>query len=173
MYTDLKLQTETTDSNLQFIREKIYQLRSAIMYSMSNELVKIPNNIVTAVKVDEEGHLWFVSKRPMQYVEQCEQTFPARLHFFRKGASFFVVVSGKATIVNKDLPAGDAAAIAEDYEKPVLIKMTMRDIEYTEPEAERQKNKIEILLENSYKWLMHTVAFHHHSKSVFQKLQQY
>jgi hypothetical protein len=85
MTTDLNTQTTTTDSNLQFIREKIYQVRSAIMYSMSNELVKIPNNIITAVKVDEEGQLWFISKRPVQDLEQCEQSFPVRLHFFVKG----------------------------------------------------------------------------------------
>ena len=48
-----------------FIREKVYGLHSAVMYSMSNELIKIPNNIITAVKVDEEGQLWFISKRPV------------------------------------------------------------------------------------------------------------
>src|SRR6476469_3345757 len=90
------------DLNLQFIREKVYQLRSAIMYSMSNELVKIPNNVVTALRIDEEGQLWFLSKRPAQFVSECEQDFPARLHFYRKGTNFFVEVSGKATIVNHE-----------------------------------------------------------------------
>src|SRR5258706_11538345 len=90
----------TNDSNLQFIREKILQIRSAVMYSMSNALVKIPNNIVTAINVDDEGHLWFLSKRPLQYVEQCEQNFPARLVFYRKGIPFYVEVSGNAIIVN-------------------------------------------------------------------------
>ena len=161
------------DSNLQFIREKIYQLRSAIMYSMSNELVKIPNSIVTAVKVDEEGQLWFVSKSHLQNLAQCEQSFPVRLHFFRKGTNFFVVVSGKAFIVNNaDTTLNEHGFVNGNKEKPVLIKMSMSDIEYTEPEARREKNKLEIFLENSYKWLLHTIAFHRHSKSVFQKLQQ-
>jgi len=173
MTTDLNLQA-TTDSNLQFIREKIYQVRSAIMYSMSNEVVKMPNNIVTAVKVDDEGQLWFVSRHPAQNIDQCEESFPARLHFYRKGTSFFLVVSGKATIVNKAFTAINEPGCIEDNKKetPVLIKMTMLNIEYTEPAAQREKNKLEIFLENSYKWLLHTVAFHRHSKSVFQKLQQ-
>jgi general stress protein 26 len=161
------------DSNLQFIREKIYQLRSAIMYSMSNELVKIPNSIVTAVKVDEEGQLWFVSKSHLQNLAQCEQSFPVRLHFFRKGTNFFVVVSGKAFIVNNaDAQLNSHGTLGDDQEKSILIKMSMNDIEYTEPEARREKNKLEIFLENSFNWLLHTIAFHRHSKSVFQKLQQ-
>jgi hypothetical protein len=32
----------------------------------------------------------------------------------------------------------------DDKEKPVLIKMTMRDIEYTEPAARKEKSKLEI-----------------------------
>src|SRR4030095_4399493 len=91
-----------TDSNLQFIREKIYKVRSAIMYSMSDEVIKFPNSIVTAVRVDDEGQLWFLCKKPMIWVNECEQHFPARLKFYRKGVSFFVEVSGKATIVKNN-----------------------------------------------------------------------
>jgi general stress protein 26 len=91
-----------TDSNLQFIREKIYQVRSAIMYSMSDEVIKFPNSIATAVRVDDEGQLWFLCKKPVQFVSECEQNFPARLKFYRKGISFFLEVSGKATIVNNN-----------------------------------------------------------------------
>ena len=55
----------STDTNLQFIREKIYTVKSAIMYSMSNELIKLPNCLVEAVKVDNEGQLWFLCKAPV------------------------------------------------------------------------------------------------------------
>jgi len=161
-----------TDSNLQFIREKIYQVRSAIMYSMSNEVVKMPNNIVTAIRVDDEGQLWFFSKRPVQFVSECEQTFPARLKFYRKGVSFFLEISGKATIMNSaanvDVMKDTAKSINE---KPVLIKMSMTNVEYVEPE-ERKKNKLEMVLENGYNWLLKTLAFPRHSKPVLTRLPQ-
>jgi general stress protein 26 len=164
-----------TDSNLQFIREKIYQVRSAIMYSMSDELVKLPNNIVTAVRVDDEGQLWFLSKRPLQFVSECEQSFPARLKFYRKGVSFFLEVSGKATIMNntsevKQPPQANAEKTTQ--QKPVLIKMTMINIEYVESEEKRKKSRAEIILENGYKWLLKTAAFHRHSKTVLHRLHQ-
>lgn len=161
-----------TDSNLQFIREKIYQVRSAIMYSMSNEVVKMPNNIVTAIRVDEEGHLWFLSKRPLHFVSQCEQSFPARLKFYRKGINFFLEISGKATIMGNNNEA-DVMATSDKTirEKPVLIKMTMNNIEYVEPE-ERKKSRIETVLENGYNWLSKTLAFDRHSKPVLTRLPQ-
>lgn len=163
----------TTDGNLQFIRQKIYQLRSAIMYSMSNELVKIPNNIVTAIRVDDEGNLWFLAKRPSQFVSECEQNFPARLHFYRKGIRFFMEVSGKATIVNNACNLGTAETdVAGVQEKPILIKMTMRNIEYVEAAERKRKTKLDVLFENGYKWLARTIAFHRHTKPVLAKLHR-
>src|SRR5687767_7328396 len=120
----------TNDNNLQFIRDKVYQLRSAIMYSMSNGLVKIPNHIVTAIRVDDQGHLWFLAKRPAQHLSECEQTFPARLHFYRKGVNFFLEISGKAMIVTNESTQLNENTTDTTYDRPVLIKMTMVNIEY-------------------------------------------
>jgi hypothetical protein len=152
-----------TDNNLQFIREKIYTVRSAIMYSMSNELVKLPNCIVEAVNVDNEGQLWFICKPPAYKVDQCASSFPARLHFYKKGTFFHIEVSGKATIMNdvyKD----------NSNEKSLLIKMTMNSVEYTEPQ-EKRKNRMDIILEQGYKWLLRTIAVPHDTRPVLSKLQ--
>jgi hypothetical protein len=152
MATDVNM---LSDGNLQFIRQKIYQLRSAIMYSMSNELVKIPNNIVTAIRVDDEGNLWFLSKRPAQFVSECEQNFPARLHFYRN--------------VND---GSDINTSIAGFEKPVLIKMTMKNIEYVEPAERKRKSRVEMMIENGYKWLARTIAFPRHSKPLLAKLHR-
>lgn len=157
------------DPNLQFIREKIYDIRSAIMYSMSNDLVKLPNNIVTAVKVDNDGNLWFTCKRPAEYIDQCEATFPVRLHFYRKGAVCHIEVSGKATIVNEDRNA-PFITTTNGSEKPLLVKMSMNTVEYTQPQ-EKKKNKFEIILEQGYRWLLRTVAVSHDTRPILAKLQ--
>lgn len=153
----------TTDYNLQFIRQKIYTVRSAIMYSMSNELIKLPNCIVEAVKVDNEGQLWFICKPPGYQVDQCVSSFPARLHFYRKGTLFHIEVSGKATIMN-DVYADNTK------EKSLLIKMTMNSIEYTEPQ-EKRKTKVDAMLEQGYKWLLRTIALPHDRRPILSKLQ--
>jgi hypothetical protein len=162
------------DVNLQFIREKITQLRSAVMYDASDGLVKLGNDIVTAIRVDDEGQLWFVTNNPQHPVEECEQSFPARLCFYRKGIHFTLEISGKATIVNDDysydyiVPDVDRAKKS----KKVLVKLAMINIEYTEPQAKRPKSRVEMMLENWYDWFLRTVSVQHDSESVLKKLRQ-
>ena len=156
-----------TDSNFRFICDKIQELRTAVMYSMSNELVRLPNDIVTYVNIDEEGQLWFLSHLPPQLVSECEREFPARLHFFRKGYDYFIEVSGKAEIIS------DISSDSENQENnAVLIKMTMRNVEYREPHARREKTKMQLALEKSYKWMLKNIGFSHSGESVLNKLHQ-
>jgi general stress protein 26 len=156
------------DNNLQFIRQKIYEIKNAVMYSMSNDLVRMPNNIVTVLKVDDEGQLWFLCNPPSFKVEECEAVFPARLHFYRKGKFFHIEVSGKAIIMNREYEAN----LTTSEKKPVLIKMSMNNIEYTVINEKRPKGRIEVMLENGYKWLLKTIAIPRHEKSVLSKLHQ-
>lgn len=156
-----------SDSNFRFISEKIAQLRTAVMYSMSNELVKLPNDIVNYVNIDGDGQLWFLSHLPLQLLSECEKSFPARLHFFRKGYDYFVEVSGKATIVS------DIYSNAEGRDKnAVLIKMTMRNIEYREPHTPREKTRVQLLVEKTYRWMLRNIGFAHSGESVLHKLHQ-
>ncbi|MFI5131048.1 MAG: hypothetical protein ACHQFX_13695 [Chitinophagales bacterium] len=161
------------DTNLQFIREKIIQLRSAVMYDASNGLVKLGNDVVTAIRVDDEGHLWFVTNNPSHRIEECEQCFPARLCFYRKGIQFTMEISGRATIVNDsysyDLTVSDPRP---KNSNKVLVKLAMINIEYTEPHAKRPKSKVEMVLENWYTWFLRTVSVHHNTGSVLKKLRQ-
>lgn len=153
------------DTNLQFIREKIYQLRNAIMYSMSNELIRIPNTIVTAIRIDEEGHLWFTCKAPANYVNEYEQSFPARLHFFKKGLLYYMEVSGKATIIK------NFEKIPDYPEQSLLIRMNISNAEYAEPQV-RNKTRLDVLMENIYSWFMRTVSFPRTTKPTLAKLHQ-
>jgi hypothetical protein len=163
------------DTNLQFIREKIIQLRSAVMYVASDELVKLGNDVVTAIRVDDEGQLWFVTHNPPHRIEECEQTFPARLCFYRKGVDFSMEISGKANIVNYNYSYDQTGSGKIDGSKKpgkVLVKLSMINIEYLEPHARRVKSKVEIVLENWYNWFLRTVSVQHDSESVLKKLRQ-
>lgn len=152
--------------NLQFIREKISHVRTAVMYSMSNSLIRLPNGIVSAVKVDEEGQLWFVCRGTI--MKEYEQSFPVRLCFYRKGVDYSVEVSGKAVIVNNNYSKNPDAD-----EKNLLIRMNMMNIEYREPNTRKPKNKFEVFLENGYKWFLRTAAINRSgSESVLAKLHQ-
>ncbi len=155
------------DNNLEFIREKIYDIRSAIMYSMSNELVRIPNSIVNAVNVDDEGYVWFICKRPAHSIDQCEQEFPARLVFYKKGRGSHIEVTGKAIVVNNEYTNYFAADANGDT--PLLLKMCMQAVEYSEPQ-EKKKTKMENWIQTGYQWFLRTAAVSHDAKPDLSRL---
>jgi hypothetical protein len=168
-------QVMAQDLHLGFIREKIYRLRTAVMYSMSDSIFRLPNDIVTAMKVDDEGQLWFICRAYFPESEQHERSFPVRLRFYRKGVDFYIEVSGKATIVNTDYPGANKVRDKKDSAKDqkfFLIKMSMINIEYTEPHAKKPKSKLESFLESGYKWFLRTAAYKSQSASVLAKLHQ-
>jgi hypothetical protein len=155
------------DTNYQFIREKIYRLHSAIMYSMSNELIKIPNSIITVLRIDDEGHLWFQCKAPVHHIQHYEQSFPARLHFFRKGVRYFMEVSGSTAIIRSQ---DSNNIINGTKEAALLLKMNINSVAYVEPEA-RKKNRFEHFFENAFNWVLHAIPIPRSSKSFLTKLQ--
>lgn len=158
----------TTDTNLNDIREKIYKLRTAIMYSMSNDVCKLPNSIVTALQVSDEGELWFICQKPFQDVPEYEQSFPVSLHFYRKGFFFHLEVSGKASIMDDDY-SGYLSNEFSAKGKVLLIRMSMNSIEYTEPYGKNEKSRLELIVERGYKWILRNIAFPHHSKPALNK----
>jgi general stress protein 26 len=164
-----------TDTNLQFIKEKINQIRTAVMYTMSNSLVKLPNDLVTLVRIDEEANLWFLSRQPNHLPDQCETEFPARLCFYRKGINYFVEVSGKASVINNSYQVPEKYADTTELvsnQKPMLVKMSMVNVEYNEPHAESSQTLFEGWLRNVYKWILKHVAVNRSAESILSKLHK-
>lgn len=157
-----------TDTNLSEIRKKIYKLRTAIMYTICDEVWRLPNSIVTALQVDDEGQLLFICQKPLHDIAEYDHSFPARLHFYHKGVFFHLEVSGKATIVEEDY-SGYLPEEAPAKEKLMLIRMTMNSIEYTEPYGKKQRNRFEAFIEKGYKWMLRNIAWPHHSKPELSK----
>src|SRR5262245_60438322 len=111
-----------TDSNLHFIKTKIYEVRSAIMYNYSNDVVRLPNGIVDVIMVDSEGQLWFTFDRPPYHSDQYSRVFPVTLQFHRKGTMFHLEISGTAEI--EDELHNENEVIADK----LLLKMKMKNI---------------------------------------------
>ena len=152
------------DANLHFIREKIYEIKSAVMYSMSEGVVRLPNSIVSVVKVDDEGQLWFLCTPPARRLGASECVFPARLLFYRKGKSFHVEVSGRATIINNEFESNKTS------DNPLLIKMDMTNVEYSSVAERKPRGRFESMVTDTYKWLLRTIALPRQERSVLSKL---
>lgn len=129
-----------TNQQLNFLQEKIQEIGSAIFFNLSDSVLKLPTSIVSTLKVDEYGYVWFFIQKPKQNLKEFETEFPVRLDFFRKGKSYFLQVSGKGWMVNDpeemnsfvSLPDEALQAAATDM---VLVKVKILKAEYYETKS--------------------------------------
>src|ERR1700712_3400130 len=88
------------DKALQFISEKIEEIKVAIFYCHSNSPLKINNTIIQTFKVDDCGNITFFINRPQQLISQFDREFPVGLNYFKKGKNYFMNIFGKARIIH-------------------------------------------------------------------------
>jgi general stress protein 26 len=120
---------------LSFLQQKIMDLEQALFFNMSQAVLKLPVSIVTALHVDEVGHVWFMVRRPTQKLNEFDREFLARLEFYKKGKDFFLQVSGKACLVTDPEEIHNALHLPEEvrYEASstmVLVKLKIAGIHY-------------------------------------------
>ena len=130
-------------SDLPFLQQKIQELKSALFFSQNSSLLRMATTIVSILKVDELGQLWFFVPRPQQALHEFDREFPVRLEFFRKGKGFYLHITGKAYIVND--PEEVNSLLFEDLKEQmcsnmVLIKVKMGRADYFESVAGTHHN---------------------------------
>lgn len=118
-----------------FLRKKVMELEQALFYNESNAVLRLPTSLINALHVDEAEQVWFLIARPAQHLNEFDRTFSARLDFYRKGKSFYLQVSGKATIVDDPEDINNSLGISAEIKRQaassmVLVKMKMSGIFY-------------------------------------------
>jgi general stress protein 26 len=162
---------------LSFIQHKIEELRNALFFSASESLLKIPTHIVNVLKVDELGQIWFAIPKPAQHIHEFDNSFAAKLDFFKKGKDFYLKILGKAFIVNDPEEINTIIYINDEIKDQarkneiVLMKVKITHADYAEKKpAQAPANSIltnaRLLL---YKWFAHSQK-NEHSLSVFKKV---
>jgi hypothetical protein len=120
-------------SDLQFLQQKIQELRNALLFSQNTSLLRLATTVVSVIKVDEFGQMWFFVPQPKQVLQEFDREFPVKLEFFKKGKEFFLHVSGKAFIVSD--PEEMNGLVPEDIREQtgnhlVLIRVKMLKADY-------------------------------------------
>ena len=123
-----------------FLQEKIEQIGSAIFFNQSDSILKLPTSVISTIKVDDYGYVWFFVKKPKQNVLEFDNDFPVRLDFFKKGIEYFLQVSGKGWMVTDP---EEMCAFLEMYndvdpsvmDNNVLVKVKMMKAEYFETQT--------------------------------------
>lgn len=152
-----------TDTNLQFIREKLNRLKRGIMFNHSQDFMKLPDNMVETLNVDEEGRLWFIVKRPPEFADQCAKNFPARLRLYQKGVFYYMEIGGNASVESYHYDAGG--------EEALLLRMDLATVEYAEPFKEKEPGALKKYLTNTYHRLLKLFSFHPSASGVYPNIQ--
>jgi hypothetical protein len=138
-------------NQLQFFQEKIAEIKSAVLYNLSDTVLKIPNTIISEVLVDEVGQVWFFVNRPKQYINEFDKGFYARLHFLRKGQNFIIMVEGKANLVTDPEEINELLYLPEPMKQrarneQLLIKLKVTHIEYAEKKVKNPNGSMDNIL---------------------------
>jgi len=81
------------------LKSKIMELQSALFFTESLSIIKLPTHVISDVVVDEAGNIWFVIPKPAMHIDAYEMEMPAKLDFFKKGMDFFVKARGTAFLL--------------------------------------------------------------------------
>ncbi|HEY9363703.1 MAG TPA: hypothetical protein VIQ00_10605 [Chitinophagaceae bacterium] len=148
----------TTDTHLQFLQQKIMEIKSALFFSMNSAVLKFPTSLITAFKVDDLGCIWFFTNKPQQNIQEFDRTFPARLDFFRKGVDQQLKISGKAYIITDPEELNNLINISDDIKMKamnelILIKVKVVNVECFDIRREPNENWLQGISTKLYRML--------------------
>ena len=122
------------DRNLDFLKEKIEDIKIALFKTELNPDLQLPNNIIQTLKVEDDGTVWFFTSCNGSQADQIGKPFYAYLSYQKKGSDCHLQLSGKATLVKDD---DDGLFSICNYSKGtygrlVLVKMKIMQAEFFE-----------------------------------------
>lgn len=89
-----------TDQNLEFITEKIMQIKTALCV-IEHEMFPVKTHIIQILYADKEGNIYFNMIKPLIGTEEIKK-FAVNLTFYRKNFDYYIQLKAIATIENDD-----------------------------------------------------------------------
>lgn len=90
------------DKKLRFLQKKIGEISLAMFRAETDSLLQFPNNIISPLRTDEEGNVWFFTAYKGEFSKVAETSFPACLEFYRKGVDGRLFTNGLASVIRDD-----------------------------------------------------------------------
>ncbi|HEX6334435.1 MAG TPA: pyridoxamine 5'-phosphate oxidase family protein [Flavisolibacter sp.] len=151
----------TTNQQLSFLQEKIQEIGSAIFFNLSNSVLKLPTSIVTTIKVDDFGFIWFFMQKPKQQLNEFDPEFPVRMDFFKKGTSCYLQVSGKGWVVSDPEEMNALEVLPEEARRMamndmVLVKVKILKAEYFETRTAQRNTWWQSAVNMVTTWFRHS-----------------
>lgn len=87
-----------TNPDFSFLGKKIMEINSAIFKAEADQLL-LPNNVISTLRVDESGNIWFFSSCQKNVTPIYNTDFYSRLDYFNKEKNTRISVFGPAQII--------------------------------------------------------------------------
>jgi hypothetical protein len=117
----------------EILKSRIMELNSALFFTESSSIVKLPTHVISDVELDNEGQIWFVIPKPAMNLEAYDKEIPTKLDFFKKGKDFFVKVRGIAflqtDLMEANTNTGLSAEMKERMNDAELIVVKVKVID--------------------------------------------
>lgn len=136
---------QTPDTS--FLQARIASIGTALFFCENKYMLPFPAYIITALKTDEEGYIWFFISRSWNKTVTYDLPFRTNLEFYRKGYPFSIKVEGNASLVNnkemmhdfmqnllgKSLPVKEDAMAGVLLVKVKIEKATFKELVVRKP----------------------------------------
>ena len=124
------------DTNLEFLKNKISEIKIALFKPESDFELQLPNNIIQTLRVEDDGTVWFFTTCNGYHARFMDKPFYAYLNYYNKNKSCRLQLSGKAMVVNDTESFVDSNDSKECY-TTVLVKMKIMQAEFDETNIPR------------------------------------
>ena len=135
-----------TTEEMQVLKSKIMELQSALLFTESSSIVKLPTHVISDVELDNEGNVWFVIPKPAMQIEAYDKEIPAKLDFFKKGKDFFVKVRGVAYLQTDLAEAKSSEGLSAEMhermqdEAVIAVKVKVQETELVDNSPKPSQN---------------------------------
>jgi hypothetical protein len=139
----------TQEQETSILKSRITELQSALFFTESKSIVKLPTHVISEVELDGEGQVWFVIPKPAMHIEAYDREIPAKLDFFKKGKDFFVKIRGVAYL-QADAAEALNAGLSVDMQQRmsddavILVKVKVEDADLVDNSPKAAQNWLQI-----------------------------
>ena len=124
----------TKNENLLFLQKKIGEIKIARFSAEIDAGLQLPNNIVSTLKTDSDGNIWFFSSCRGEHAKNIDQDFYAYLEYYQKGGAYRLRTGGRATII-QDETVPYYTKSKNSIDNLLLIRFKIMTAEYFEEKS--------------------------------------
>ena len=142
-----------------FLQKRLSELNNALFFTEGDALIKLPNHLVTAMHVNEDGDILFVLPKPAQDLAAFDAEFPARLDVFKKGKPFGLKVRGKGHLIIDAAEIKMRCAASKQLQQRagndevIMVRVSIQYVDYTGQVSDSLSSRIMLAGMQLSEWL--------------------